>query len=128
LKIKNNPQIEIKGENMDSGTVNFTAFIDSIENRQFSEIVYLLEQEATAAERSLYQRKIPLNDSGNPSVQYVLTLKKFIEFMRFNIKPVKSEKERYRKFQKALQSLRSQNPMAYRRLPQDNDDIPAHAI
>lgn len=113
---------------MDSGTVNFTAFIDSIENRQFSEIVYLLEQEATAAERSLYQRKIPLNDSGNPSVHYVLTLKKFIEFMRFNIKPVKSEKERYRKFQKALQSLRSQNPMAYRRLPQDNDDIPAHAI
>ncbi|MCU0557776.1 MAG: hypothetical protein WAV08_16105 [Desulfobacterales bacterium] len=108
-------------------TFNFTALIDSIENRQFSEIVYLLEQEATAAERSLYQRKIPLNDIGNPSVQYVRTLKKFLEFVRFSIKPVKSEKERYLKFQKALKSLRRQNPMANRRLPQDNDEFPSHA-
>ncbi|MFY9941737.1 MAG: hypothetical protein WAK57_06150 [Desulfobacterales bacterium] len=112
---------------MVSGTFDFTAFIDSIENRRFSEIVYLVEQEATSAERLLYQRKISLNDIANPSVQYVRTLKKFLEFMRFNIKPVKSEKERYCKFQKALQSLRSQNPMAYRRLPQNSDDIPAHA-
>lgn len=119
--------LKSKGENMVSGTFDFTAFIDSIENRRFSEIVYLVEQEATSAERSLYRRKIPLKDIGNPSVQYVRTLKKFLEFVRFEIKPVKSEKERYHKFQKALHSLRSQNPMAYRRLPQNSDDIPAHA-
>jgi hypothetical protein len=128
LKIKGNPHFELTGgQDMISETFDFAAFIDSIENRRFSEILYLVEQEATAAERLLYRRKIPLTDYANPSVQYVLTLKKFLEFMRFNIKPVKSQKERYRKFQAALQSLRRQNPMAHRRLPRNNDARTPHA-
>ena len=111
---------------MVSRTFDFSAFIHSIENRRFSEIVYLLEQEATSAERFLYKQKIPLNDASHPSVQYVLTLKKFLEFMRFNIKPVKSEKARYRKFQSALRALRSQNPMAGRQLPRNNGNTAAY--
>lgn len=111
---------------MISKTFDFTTFIHSIENRHYSEIVYLLEQEATSAERFLYKQKIPLSDANNPSVQYVLTLKKFLDFMRFNIKPVKSEKERYRKFQNALRTLRSQNPMADRKLPHTNGDTGAY--
>ena len=115
---------------MVSATFDFKAFIDSIENRRFSEILYLVEQEATAAERLLYRQKIPPTDYANPSVQYVHTLKKFLEFMRFNIKPVKSERERYRRFQAALHSLRRQNPMAHRRLPRNSEELGprAHAI
>jgi hypothetical protein len=75
---------------MISSSYNFSGFFEALdaEDRDYLDIIYLAEQEATEVERMLYNpkslTKIPFHEVEN----YAKTVKNFISFMRYGVKPV----------------------------------------
>jgi hypothetical protein len=69
-----------------SKSCDFDEFLERVKDRDYLEVIYLADQEATEAERLKYQSRagkvvLPEACSG-----YVDTLKGFIRFMRYGVK------------------------------------------
>jgi hypothetical protein len=70
---------------MISLTYDIKDFVESVKDKSYWDILTLLNQETTEAERMLYSRKTILADSYEKSKTYVIVMKKFITFLRYGV-------------------------------------------
>ena len=71
---------------MISASCSFKEFAEAVTENDLFDILYLAEQEATDAERQLYRGKTAVEDREKCGKQYAVTLKCFLEYMRYGIK------------------------------------------
>ena len=62
-------------------------FIAGLENKDFFEMIYLLDKEATEAERLLFNPKSDLYERHICGAEYVNSLKSFIFYLRYGARP-----------------------------------------
>jgi hypothetical protein len=72
---------------MISANCDIREFISELENKDFFEMIYLLDKEATEAERQLYNPKSPMSESQICGPEYVSDLKNLIFYLRYGAKP-----------------------------------------
>lgn len=72
---------------MISDRCDFNDFVLETKGRNYQEIIYLAEQEATEAERRLYHAGSTHQAKSLCEQDYAQCLKGFITFMRYGIKP-----------------------------------------
>lgn len=66
-----------------SSSFDIHEFIDKVKGHSDKEIIYMADQEATAAERALY-RSAPSSDN-DPANSYVMMLKDIVLYMRHGV-------------------------------------------
>ena len=95
---------------MISDQCDFDDFVMQANGRDYQDIIYLAEREATAAERRTYRVNVPADEKVRCGKQYAECLKGFISFMRYGIKPARIDQDALRHFDrirnKALQIQR----------------------
>jgi hypothetical protein len=62
-------------------------FISALEHKDFFEMIYLLDKEATEAERQLYNPKFLMSEKQICGPEYVSDLKNLIFYLRYGAKP-----------------------------------------
>ena len=72
---------------MISENCDIREFIQELENKDFFEIIYLLDMEATEAERQLYNPKTEMSERQICGPKYVSDLKNLIFYLRYGAKP-----------------------------------------
>ena len=72
---------------MISDRCDFNEFVLEAKGRDYQEIIYLAEREATEAERRYYHARRPNPEKTRCGQDYARCLKSFISFMRYGIKP-----------------------------------------
>jgi hypothetical protein len=68
-------------------------FISELENKDFFEMIYLLDKEATEAERQLYNPRTEMAERQICGPEYVSDLKNLIFYLRYGAKPKGLRKE-----------------------------------
>jgi len=71
---------------MISQSCDFDEFLESVRNRDYLEVIYLADKEATEAERLKYRSKTRRLLPPEACVGYADALKGFIRFMRYGVK------------------------------------------
>ncbi|MBL0713856.1 MAG: hypothetical protein JJV98_09150 [Desulfosarcina sp.] len=72
---------------MISDRCDFNEFVLEARGRDFQDIIYLAEREATEAERRFYHSSSPNQENTLCWQDYAQCLKGFITYMRYGIKP-----------------------------------------
>ena len=72
---------------MISDRCDFNEFVHKAKGRDYQEVIYLAEREATEAERRFYQPRLPGPEKTLCGQDYARCLKRFITYMRYGIKP-----------------------------------------
>jgi hypothetical protein len=72
---------------MISENCDIREFISELESKDFFEMIYLLDKEATEAERQLYNPKSPMSERQICGPQYVSDLKNLIFYLRYGTRP-----------------------------------------
>ena len=72
---------------MISANCDIGEFISELENKDFFEMIYLLEKEATEAERQLFNPKSILCERQICGPEYVNNLKNLIFYLRYGARP-----------------------------------------
>ena len=72
---------------MISTNCDIREFITGLENKDFFEMIYLLDKEATDAERQLYNPKSEMSERQICGPEYVSSLKNLIFYLRYGAKP-----------------------------------------
>ncbi len=72
---------------MISSNCDIREFIAKLENKDFFEMIYLLDQEATEAERQLFNPKSKLCEKQICGPEYVANLKNLIFYLRYGARP-----------------------------------------
>jgi hypothetical protein len=62
-------------------------FISALENKDFFEMIYLLDKEATEAERQLYNPRTEMSERQICRPEYVSDLKNLIFYLRYGARP-----------------------------------------
>ena len=62
-------------------------FVQAVKDKHYEEIVMIAEAEATAAERMMYKHRRHSAPQPAPGTRYALDLKRFIDYMRYGVKP-----------------------------------------
>ena len=78
---------------MISANCDIREFISELENKDFFEMIYLLDKEATEAERQLFNPKSKLCERQICGPEYVSNLKDLIFYLRYGAKPKGLNKE-----------------------------------
>jgi hypothetical protein len=78
---------------MISANCDIREFISELENKDFFEMIYLLDKEATEAERQLYNPKTEMSEKLICGPEYVSNLKNLIFYLRYGAKPRGLQKE-----------------------------------
>jgi len=78
---------------MISANCDIQEFITGLENKDFFEMIYLLDQEATDAERQLYNPKSEISERQICGPEYVSKLKNIILYLRYGAKPRSLQEE-----------------------------------
>jgi len=76
-----------------SANCDIREFISELENKDYFEMIYLLDQEATAAERQLYNPKSEMSERQICGPEYVSKLKNIIFYLRYGARPKGLRKE-----------------------------------
>lgn len=71
---------------MISQSCDFDEFLQRMRDRDYLEVIYLADKEATEAERLKYRSRTRRLDSHEACVSYPDLLKGFIRFMRYGVK------------------------------------------
>jgi len=71
---------------MISQSCDFDEFLERVKDRNYLEVIYLADKEATEAERLRYRSRIRRPDPPDVCAGYVDVLKGFIRFMRYGVK------------------------------------------
>ena len=74
---------------MISNTCSIDEFVKKVLNRDFLDIVYLAEKEATEAERKFYCQKAVAQAKRDDIWKYAQALKDLLDYLRFSVKPAK---------------------------------------
>ena len=72
---------------MISDRCDFNEFVLKAKGRDYQEVIYLAEREATEAERRFYHPRLAKTEKTLCGQDYARCLKDFITFMRYGIKP-----------------------------------------
>ena len=72
---------------MISDRCDFNEFVLKAKGRDYQEVIYLAEREATEAERRFYHPRLAKTEKTLCGQDYARCLKGFITFMRYGIKP-----------------------------------------
>ena len=72
---------------MISANCDIRELISELENKDFFEIIYLLDKEATEAERQLFNPKSEMSERQICGPEYVSNLKGLIYYLRYGTKP-----------------------------------------
>ena len=72
---------------MFSDSCSFEEFIEKVEAEDFMDLMYRTEIEATEAERWKYRPHAPVEKKENCGIHYAETLKNFLFYMRYGIRP-----------------------------------------
>jgi hypothetical protein len=78
---------------MISTNCDIREFIAELENKDFFEMIYLLDQEATEAERQLFNPRSELSKKRICGPEYVSNLKNLIFYLRYGARPRGLRKE-----------------------------------
>jgi hypothetical protein len=78
---------------MISANCDIREFISELENKDFFEMIYLLDKEATEAERQLFNPKSKLCEKQICGPEYVNNLKDLIFYLRYGARPKGLKKE-----------------------------------
>lgn len=65
----------------------FNDFIKNVRANDIIELMYLTEKEATEADRLRYRSRVPLSSREKCGVYYAETLKNFLYYLRYQIRP-----------------------------------------
>jgi hypothetical protein len=71
---------------MISQSCDFDEFLERVRDRDYLDVIYLADKEATEAERLKYRSRTKRPAPPEACAQYVDTLKGFIRFMRYGVK------------------------------------------
>ena len=101
----------IQGEYMISSSFDIREFINAVEDKEYFDIIYLTDREATEVERRLYHPKTSLKAKKDGSQKYANQLKNFLSFLRYDVRPHTSSVEiDYQLFQSVLKKLEKRKP------------------
>ena len=78
---------------MISTNCDIREFISELKNKDFFEMIYLLDKEATEAERQLFNPKSEMSERQICGPEYVNSLKNLIFYLRYGAKPKGLQKE-----------------------------------
>ena len=92
---------------MISSNCDFSHFVAAIKDKSYHDIIYLADQEATAAERLLFRNTTNNDERKKCGQRYASILKKLIAYMRSNVRPQKNEDEYFELFALVLDSVNS---------------------
>lgn len=92
---------------MISSNCDFSHFVAAIKDKTYDDIIYLADQEATAAERILFRNNADNNQRRKCGQKYAAILKKLIAYMRSNVRPQNSQDEYFELFAMILDSVNS---------------------
>jgi hypothetical protein len=92
---------------MISNNCDFTHFVAAIKDKPYHDIIYLADQEATAAERLLFRKAVNDDERKKCGQRYATILKNLIAYMRSNVRPQKATDEYQELFALVLDSVNS---------------------
>jgi hypothetical protein len=92
---------------MISNNCDFSSFVAAIKDKPYDDIIYLADQEATAAERLLFRNSVANDERKKCGQRYATILKKLIAYMRSNVRPQNKEDEYAELFAMVLDSVDS---------------------
>ena len=92
---------------MISTNCDFSHFVAAIKDKPYDDIIYLADQEATAAERLLFRNSADNNERKKCGQRYASILKKLIAYMRSNVRPHNDEDEYSELFALVLDTVNS---------------------
>jgi len=72
---------------MISPNCDIREFISVLENKDYFEMIYLLDKEATEAERQLFNPKSKMSEKLVCGPEYVINLKNLIFYLRYGARP-----------------------------------------
>ncbi len=72
---------------MISANCDIREIISELENKDFFEMIYLLDREATEAERQLFNPRSKLSNRLVCGPEYVINLKNLIFYLRYGARP-----------------------------------------
>ena len=72
---------------MISANCDIREFISELEDKDFFEMIYLLDKEATEAERQLFNPKSKMSEKLICGPEYVCNLKNLIFYLRYGARP-----------------------------------------
>jgi hypothetical protein len=72
---------------MISANCDIREFISELENKDFFEMIYLLDKEATEAERQLYNPKSEMSEKQICGAEYASNLKNLVFYLRYGARP-----------------------------------------
>lgn len=90
---------------MISVNCDFSHFVAAIKDKPYNDIIYLADQEATAAERLLLRNDVDNDARKKCGQRYASILKEFISYMRSNVRPQKGDTEYFELFTMVLDSV-----------------------
>jgi hypothetical protein len=90
---------------MISSNCDFSHFVAAVKDKSYHDIIYLADQEATAAERLLFRNGVNSNERKKCGQRYASILKTFISYMRSNVRPQKMNDEYSELFALVLDSV-----------------------
>lgn len=93
---------------MISTNCDFSHFVAAIKDKPYDDIIYLADQEATAAERLLFRNNVANDERKKCGQRYATILKKLIAYMRSNVRPENKEDEYAELFAMVLDSVDSE--------------------
>jgi NAD-specific glutamate dehydrogenase len=82
-----------------SKSCNFNEFLEKISDCEYPEMLLFANDEATAAERTIYKQKDSLGSEVAMYQEYAVALKSFIYFLRNGIQPSPIRKFDFQQFQ-----------------------------
>lgn len=92
---------------MISNKCDFTHFVAAIKDKPYHDIIYLADQEATAAERLSFRNAVNDDERIKCGQQYATILKRLIAYMRSNVRPQKGADEYHELFALVLDNVNS---------------------
>lgn len=81
---------------MISANCNIREIISKLEDKDYYEMIYLLDKEATEAERQILSAKSKMSDRQVCGPEYVKNLKNLIFYLRYGARPSGLEEEHIR--------------------------------
>jgi hypothetical protein len=95
------------GDMMISSDCDFSDFFAAVKDKHYQDIIYLADQEATAAERLLYRNEINGDQKHICREKYASILKDLVSYMQSSIRPKHRKNEYFELFALILESAKT---------------------
>ena len=97
---------------MIASTFDINDFIAKVADEEYLDMIYVADQEATQAERCIYNPRCGTYDSLEHIQSYADDLKRLINFMRYGIKPSGVAPDRFLQIQRLREhALTAERPL-----------------